>query len=141
MGFAWNSVCVCRMTTVGVFLCAFCHSEFRVKCTQVKIMIAMLLQLLRCAIGPNALSRLSVARDTSSHSNCQLSTAHFCHKCANKSGVVPMSVCLPLSTLLIVCVAFHCKTSHKIPTVSMSVSAPVHNSHPHLPIESRKLIM
>ena len=74
--FVWNSVCVCRMTAAGVFLCAFHHSKFRVKQAQVKIMIAMLLQLLRCAIGPNALSRLSGVRDMSLCPNCQWSTAH-----------------------------------------------------------------
>ena len=66
MGFAHDSVCACRVTAVGMLLCAFCHSEFRMKHAQAKIVIAMSLQLLRCAAGPNALSSLSVARDTSS---------------------------------------------------------------------------
>ena len=60
------------------FLHASCCSEFRVKHAQVKIMIAMLLQLLRCAVGPNALSHLSVARDTSSCPNHWWSTVS-CH--------------------------------------------------------------
>ena len=78
----WNFVCVwndhCKKS-----MCAFCHFEFRVKCTQAKIMIVLLLQLSRCAVGPNTSSHLSVAhwhaittQPLVEHSSLGLAVAH-----------------------------------------------------------------